>query len=105
MKLPKNVKIANHIFKITEWHSGEANASNKFGQCDCNELTIKISTDHADSHTKETLLHETLHGIFWSYGLRDGDNQERIVTTLAAGLMQVFQDNKEVYKFLNGEQK
>lgn len=101
MILPNKIKIANHIFKIIDWNSNEANSNNKFGEADMNNLIIKINTGFSDSHTKETLLHEINHCIFWAYNMKEGDNEERIVTTISIGLSQVFNDNPKIYKFLN----
>ena len=104
MKLPKTIKIANHVFNVAEWNSNEASAHGRFGECDCNTLSIRISTAHPDSHIRETLMHEILHAIFWSYGVKDIDDEERTITGLAVGLSQVWQDNPKLYKQIFGDQ-
>ena len=101
MKLPKKVKIANHIFNIIDWHPDIASAKQRFGECDCDQLTIRVSTIFPDSHVKETLLHEINHAIFWAYNIKSKDNEERIVTMVSVGLSQVLQDNPKIHKFLS----
>jgi len=100
MKLPKKIKIANHVYTIEEWEPDLALATGCFGLCQNNELNIKISTDYSQSQIKETLLHEVLHAINWTYHIEEGDCEERTVTAMASALSQVFQDNKEFREFL-----
>jgi len=102
MKLPLNIKVANHVFTVEEWNTNVANANGRFGECDCNELIIRIATGHKKSHISETLMHEIMHAIFWSYGLKAEDDEERTITGLAAGLSQVFQDNPQLYEKIYG---
>jgi len=82
MKLPKSIARGRH------------------GEFSPNELIIRINTNIKKSHIKETLLHEILHGIYWSYNIHDEDKEERIVTTIAVGLSQVFTDNPKISKYL-----
>ena len=99
MKIPREVKIANHIFKI-KIDNKNMKANNKHGECSPSELTIRISDDYNLSHIKETLLHEIMHGIWWAYNVHDKDDEERTVTTLTVGLSQVFNDNPKIMEFL-----
>lgn len=95
MIIPNEIKIANHIFTVLI-RNDEMKSDNKHGECSFGELTIRISDDFNASHVKETLLHEIMHATWWSYNIHDKDDEERTITTLAAGLCQVFQDNPKV---------
>lgn len=99
-KLPKQLKIANHNFKIIDWHVDIADAKGRFGECSYDDLEIKISTKFKESHIRETLVHELMHAIFWAYNIKAEDNEERTVTSMAVGWTQVLQDNKNLRKFL-----
>jgi len=98
---PKSVKVANHIIKIIEWTDKEANAQNQFGEFSGNELIIRINTELHQSLIIETLWHEILHAIYWSYNIKDDDKEERTITVFATGISQVMSDNPKVNLFLN----
>jgi hypothetical protein len=48
----------------------------------------------------ETLLHEISHVVWWVYNLKDEDDEERTVHTMATGLTQVFRDNPKVLEYI-----
>lgn len=49
----------------------------------------------------ETLLHEVMHAIYWAYGIKQGDDEERTVTAMTVGLMQVWRDNPKLIDWIN----
>jgi len=100
MKLPKKIKIANHVYKIVAWSDEIAFAKSRFGECDCLALEIRIQTNNIKSLVSETLVHEIMHAIYWSYNIKVEDDEERIVGTMAVGMSQVLQDNKMLRNFL-----
>jgi hypothetical protein len=58
------------------------------------EHTIRIRPDVPSRWViVDTVLHEINHAIFWAYLLRDNDDEERTVATIATGWTQVFRDN------------
>jgi hypothetical protein len=90
------VRISHYDFKI-ERVKGKTMAANEvFGLCDKNKQVIYMDTTATDSVQLDTLLHEILHGIWWTGALEDEDKEERIVSVLATGLVQVFKDNPSI---------
>jgi len=63
------------------------------------KVTLEASFASA-SRAAETLLHEIMHGVYWAYGIDDKDDEERVVSTMAAGLQQVWRDNPELMAWI-----
>jgi hypothetical protein len=99
--LPKKVKVAGYDFGIVDWQPMKAEAADRYGECSAQELVIRIRTDKHISHTTNTFLHEITHAIYWAYGIRDEDKEERIVEMIGNGWAQVFRDNPDVLRFLS----
>jgi len=105
MKLPKSIKIANHTFKIVQMKKDIASLKRRFGECDCDNLEIRVAVHHKDSHVYETLIHEIFHAIYWSYNIKENDDEERTVTAFGIGWSQVLNTNKSLRKFIKSESK
>jgi hypothetical protein len=100
-KLPEKVKVAGYDFNIVDWPPIQAEATGRYGECSAQELEIRIRTDKQMSHTVNTFIHEVSHAIYWVYGIRDEDAEERIVEMMGNGWAQVYRDNPDVLRFLN----
>lgn len=92
----KNLKIGYQIVKIMEETSSVADT---FGQYDTERSIIRININHEPVEIVNTLVHECLHAICYTYGLRL-DDEEKICLVLANGLTQVFRDNKNFLTFI-----
>lgn len=72
---------------------------NLMGREAYDKAKIFIRKDMPISKKRETLLHEILHIIYANAYLMKGDDEERIVGALSAGLHQVFEDNSIIGDF------
>ena len=105
MKLPKKVKVGYKTYKIKEWESAEDRHSHSLGAARHHEAEIFIDT-HSVNETEvvNTMLHEILHCISWTYGLQadfgSQEFEEKIVNTVANGLIETMQSNKDVFQFI-----
>lgn len=101
----KQIKIANLTYKV---HRKAGLTSDQgitaYGIITNSKQTIELETDFPSKDKyNEVLLHEVLHGVIDQYGidnLINHENMESIVSILARGLMQVFQDNPDLVKEL-----
>ena len=66
---------------------------NLMGREAYDKAKIFIKKDMPDGKKRETLLHEILHIIYANTYLMKGDDEERIVGALSAGLHQVLEEN------------
>ncbi len=88
MRIPKEIKIGGHKFKIVIKDMGNG----KMGECDFNKNTISLSKDLSDSQREVTLFHEILHAVNSEW-----DNQFNghvFLEAVSQQLYQVFVDNK-----------
>jgi hypothetical protein len=102
MTLPDSVKIGGHTYSLLFPYCFKERADLS-GQKDSDLLEIRVSevdscgNVRADSVIAVTMIHELIHAIDSSAGLKELNNgskeQERIVECLANGLYQVFKDN------------
>ena len=61
---------------------------------------IKLQKGQKWHEEANTLLHELLHAVWFCYNLGlDDDQEEKVVGTLANGLMELFARNPEVVKY------
>ncbi len=75
----------------------------KHGNCATDKCRIWITEDQHPDQEADTRLHEVLHAIWYAMGL-PRNNEERIVSQLATGLLAVLKDNGEsIPKFMQPE--
>lgn len=82
---------------VVEENEEVAGTNDIFGLNYPKEQKIYLKPGLTKQLKEETLIHEVLHAIFWQTGLDaefDDNQEEKIVSTLAHGLYQVFKDNK-----------
>ena len=97
MDLKEYIKIGYRNYKIDVWPDSFASTEDAEGEFFSKEGKIGIKGSTIGSaHGANTVLHEVLHGIIYQYGLSEDlkeVKEEKIVNTLANGLMTVFVDN------------
>lgn len=90
VKLPASAIIGHRNYSLAMWPTIEAKLEEARGVHYSHANTIKIADDLQPADAGEVMIHELLHAC-WR-GLPTND-EERIVTTLAENLAQVFADN------------
>jgi hypothetical protein len=88
--LPKQVKVGAFTYQVE--YDDRLEENGQLGRISLTASTIGIRPDMSPDLEKMTLIHEVLHGILFTAGLRDLD--ERVVDVLAHGIIQVARDNK-----------
>lgn len=94
--LPKTLRIGYETYRVNRL-SPDANDEGNF----CSDTrTINIHADGAAPRkVANTIIHETLHAIFYQSGMGNVTNQEEaIVNGIANGLSQVMRDNPEAMR-------
>jgi Zn-dependent peptidase ImmA (M78 family) len=88
------------VYLISPEDDGRLEDSEGFYQS--SKAMICINDRQCASEQFATLMHETLHGIFYTYGMReiitDKEDEEFIVNTMAGALIQVLRDNPILLK-------
>lgn len=85
MKIPTQLKIGGHIYKIKLVDPEELDKD--CGQQNRARNTIKIRNDLPKSQLEETIIHEVLHAI-------NGDLKEETVDFLSNAIYAVLVDNR-----------
>jgi predicted SprT family Zn-dependent metalloprotease len=103
--MPKKVKIgyANYnIIQQKEILEGKGKKREELlGLCYMQESEIKICKSQSKEELANTLLHEILHAIMWSQGLKLSEStEEKVVTQITNGLCCVIKDNPELISWL-----
>ena len=109
MDLKEFIKIGYRNYKIDVWPDSFASTEDAEGEFFSKEGKIGIKGSTIGSaHGANTVLHEILHGIIYQYGLGEDlkeVKEEKIVNTLANGLITVFVDNPELLDYLKNKIK
>ena len=95
------LRIGYQDIKIIKERSSMADSLGKYNT-ETAEIHIKIN--HSNREVLNTLLHEMMHAVWHTYGIRavitDDDKHEYICNTTANALTQIFLDNKELLKWI-----
>lgn len=116
MARPTRVRIGYLTFTI-QWISEEDWATKDVGRVGIThpeQETIRMRLGNAngpysETNLREVLLHEILHGIFYSTALsahprslRDKDQEEYVVANMSPMLLTVIRANPSLLKYLSG---
>jgi hypothetical protein len=96
IKDKRNIKIGYQNYELDFWPETFARTEQAEGEFFAKDQKIGVRDNDLDKvHGANTVLHEVLHGVVYQYGLCDiiKENEERLVNTMANGLMSVFVDN------------
>lgn len=99
--LPSSIRIAAFDVSIHAWNHLTATAVERFGEWSSIECCIRVDTAVNPLKVVDTLLHEINHGIYWAYGIEDGDKEERVVATMATAWLQIYRDNPKLLSWIS----
>lgn len=100
MNIPKKIRIAGADYPIIYKDHLNDGTTLAYGYINYNENNIYLSSTEIMNDSKKctVLLHEILHGILHHYGTGVTlENEELVVDTIAKGLYQVVEDNKDMF--------
>jgi hypothetical protein len=99
----KKVKIGSSIYDVEYVRDLTSNGNEISGRIWEIDKLIKICTDGTYQNQFQTLLHESVHGICWEYGIKD---IEDFVVVLSNGIYALIVDNpKFIQKILDYTKK
>jgi len=97
MKIPKTLKIAGLEWKISE-NANVAAEGACYGSTHHSTQQIFLDPLNTRQKTEQVFIHEILHAVWNSYGLKEVKElkglEEQVVDSLSNGLYQVLNDNK-----------
>lgn len=92
MKIPKRIKIGNLTYTVSQLL--EDDKDTYYGSCSSKYQWIKLDFKQlSEEHVAETFIHEIVHIILDQKNFMEESKNERLISTLANGLYQVFKDN------------
>ena len=108
MKLPKSVKIGPHVYSVVDEERAilALRDEGKYGITRPDRLEIHVDPSGAHTQVADTLLHEVLHCIWDQGALRTEDPglEERVICSLATGLLDALRSNPKLADFLLREE-
>jgi len=100
-EIPKSVTIGPHKYTILRCPKVVDQGRDLNGECDPDELVIRLRKYMRRSMSREILLHEVMHALAANGGSPIPDKmEEKFVTVMAPALLQVLRDNPDLLKFL-----
>lgn len=94
--LPSHIRVG-----ISDYEIVIVRPSENWGRCSTTGNWIELGEDQGSGvRAVETLIHEITHAIYHAYVVKDGDDEERTVTTLARGWAQVYYDNPDLLRWM-----
>ena len=107
--LPDRVKVGPYFygFSIEDivWDKPDEPEENErmrlYGQCRNVDQVIRLQRDYrCVGQAIDTVIHELLHAIWWSFHLDDKLEEEPAVTNIATGWTQLLMDNPKLDSWL-----
>lgn len=95
MKIPNKIRINGIDYSIERVKELSDNGTPLSANICYHECKIRLCKKSDPQYSRVSLWHEILHAIVESVKLDLGKDEEKIVDTLAYGINQVIQDNKE----------
>lgn len=89
----------------TSWNVVVTPHMEDFGLVEFNAATILLNENQTGDMIRDSLVHEILHVLLWSYGIDLGspEQEEAVVKTLAPVLLEVLCNNSELLSVLVGD--
>lgn len=105
VKPPKKIKVGHYIFKVKKLRGADGQAHGVTGRFQADQGRILHVFNVHPATARDTLLHETLHGIFYAASAStvldiEDDVEEKIVSLLTSGLLSVLRDNPDLVAYL-----
>lgn len=89
----------------TQWEVIVTPHMDDFGRTEYQEATILLNQYQTADQIRDSLLHELLHVLLFSYGIVIGtmEQEEAVVKTLAPVLLELLCTNQELLSILTGD--
>lgn len=100
VKWPKAIKIGSLDFDLCFEEEVEVDGDTCWGAINTYNQKIEIWSEASLQRQKETIIHETMHGIWGLFILSPKATEEEVCTKMAQGLMMVLRDNPKLAKIL-----
>lgn len=98
--LPKFIRILHSTYKIDTSNELAMAAKGRLGEIMFDDRVISM-TEQSPSDVVDTLIHEMLHGLCNAFAMdMKIDLEERVVTSLATGLVTIMMDNPDLFPTL-----
>ena len=98
-ELPATMRIGPYTTQIEI--GGTMEATGFHGTYDeCRNVLMMSCNQPSVQQAVDTLIHEITHGIYRVACLQAGDDEERVVSVLATGWLQVYKDNPWLIKWI-----
>jgi hypothetical protein len=98
---PTSIKIGFTDYRIEDWGPAKAAAAHRYGECDHLARTIRVDRTHGPRMAANTLFHEVLHACWTAALLKDEDEEERIVGSLANTISAAWRDSPDVFAWIS----
>lgn len=103
MIAPKGVKVGPIYYEIVLSDGMLLPYANHLGLTDNTKCKVNLSTEQAPCVLRDTLLHETLHAIWSTFGIGGNEEEEEaLIRRITPALLGVLRDNPELVEFLTG---
>ncbi len=98
----KKVKIGAQVYALSRKEKVYQDGSEVMGLCHKNISVIEYGSQYPEEVLADTVLHEVLHAVWHNYLDEPQAEEEKAVTMLAHGLIQVIRDNPKFIDELRG---
>ena len=88
-----SLKILNLDWSVTWVPKNISSGTEKFAWADLRNQALFIEESLSSGKSRESILHEILHALYWVFDLKDKEKEERVISCLSTGLLSIFRDN------------
>jgi len=101
----KSIRIGDLTFEVLPFDKGGVEDRTKYGHYDLQTQEIRFTPGCTDEHMVNIMIHEVMHGCYKHACLEDGDEEERVVRSMANVFAEVLRSNPEFSKWLESTLK
>lgn len=96
-ELPRAVKLGYANFLLEKRSNQFCEKEDMFGDCDVKVSRIRFNVAQSPNELANTIIHEILHALFHTEGIKVPDSvEERVVNNLANGICKLIKDNPDL---------
>lgn len=97
MKIPKKVKLGGYTYSVKYKKGLEIDGDKCMGCIQLTDQNILIDPDYSQQTQEKAFIHELVHAIAYTHGVKWGSKDEEFTDKVANGIHALINQNKGMF--------